>query len=427
MSPTRYTWRATLLALAVLAAALLPGLALSAGPALAADRESVSEAAIESALQRDLHLTAEEVKEQGTLQARAIKRDQQLQASLGSAYAGSIYDAKRGKLVAMVSDARQVAKVRALGAEAKLVKHSKAELERIKRTLDAAAGTSAGSAPTERQANEQRRAPVAGMISWYVDTAGNTVHVTVKKGQTTTAKAALARYGDAVTIEQTDLVPITTADYMDGGDEIRTNKGTCSAGFNLRNPTTGQGFLLTAGHCANTGSSLGGQNNVFFGRALESWFPGYDDALVRNDNAGYWLQGRWVDINPSNGGFVNVTGSADPPLFTWMCKSGITTKWTCGVIVGKNETVLLDGVWVNNLTRHTACVEPGDSGGANLSVGGGLYAAAGVSSGALLAPDVFSGGRLRCLGAFGLSSVSWYYPISQSLAYYGPRYGVSLW
>ena len=415
MSPPRQTWRATVLALA---AALLPGLALSAGPALAAERESVSTAEIRSALQRDLHLTAKEVKEQGALQTRAIKLDGELQATLGSAYAGSVYDAKSGKLVAMVSDSKQLAKARALGAKVKLVKHSKAELERIKTALDAAAGT----ARTVRQASPQRHRPNRGLIAWYVDAASNTVHVTVKKDQATTAKASLEKYGDAVTIEQTELEPTATADYMQGGDEIRTN-GRCSAGFNLRNPATGQGFLLTAGHCVTPGTTVRGQNDVVFGTVLESRFGLADDALVRNDNPGFWLQGPWVDTNPSNGSAVHVAGWTDPPQFTSMCKSGITTKWTCGTILAKNESVFVSGVLVRGLTRNSACAEQGDSGGANLSMGASILAA-GVTSAAQLLPD--AGGRLRCLSAFGQQSLSWYYPILLSLPNYA-RFGVTVW
>ena len=37
------------------------------------------------------------------------------------------------------------------------------------------------------------------------------------------------------------------------------------------------------------------------------------------------------------------------------------------------------------------------------------------------------GSRYRCRSAFGLSNVSYYHPIADSLAYYGPRYGVTTW
>lgn len=410
---------------------LLSALALGATPALAAadpddpsqGRGSAADSMVQAdeiraALRRDLGLSAAEVKQQKALQAKAIKLDQKLQDSLGRAFAGSSYDEKTGKLVVMVSDAKQLAEAEAAGAEARLAEHSMAELDAIKDGLDAAAGVAEGSDPANRRATGKGRATVAGMSSWYVDEATNTVHVTVKKGQAKAAARALAKYGEAVTIEETEYAPTTTANFMDGGDGINGN--SCSAGFNLRNPSTGQGFLLTAGHCQSAGQTMTGQGGVAFGRVLESWFPGFDDSLARNDNAGFWIQGPWVDTNPSNGGFINTSGFTDAPVNTFVCKSGITTKWTCGYITAKNETVTYNGgQTVNGLTRHSACVEPGDSGGANLSVTS-AFRAEGVTSGASL---FFN----RCLSTFGLQNVSWYFPIADSLAYYGPRYGVTVW
>jgi streptogrisin C len=406
---------------------LLPSvmlLALSAAPALAADdpnppsRADESRADIRAALQRDLGLSADEVAKQEALQAKAIKLDDELQASLGGAFAGSEYDDETGKLVVMVSDASQLAEAEAAGAEARLVDHSLARLESIKGSLDAAAGVVEDSGGATREAKGPRRAPVTGAVSWYIDEATNSVRVVVKKDSAKAAARALAKYGEAVTIEQTEYAPQATANFMDGGDGI--NGDTCSAGFNLRNPSTGQGFLLTAGHCVGAGSTVTGQGGVFFGRTAERWFPGFDDALVRNENPGYWIQGRWVDTNPSNGGVVTVNGFTDAPVGTFLCKSGITTKWTCGYITAKNETVTYTGGnTVNGLTRHSACVEPGDSGGSNLSVIG-TYRAEGVTSGASLFLN-------KCLSRFGLTNVSWYFPIADSLAYYGPRYGVALW
>ena len=420
----------------VCSSVLMSAMALSAAPALAADdppgtgerqgRVGAVSRDISAAVQRDLGLSAKQARKQGSLQAKAIKLDRQLQDSLGEAYAGSMYDKGDGKLVVMVSDGAQLDEARAAGAEARLVKHRKAKLDAIKSDLDVAAGHARSSDPAKRSAKReaagQGQPAVAGITSWYVDTKTNSVHVTVKEDRTEAAEAALAKYGDAVTVEPSDRSPTTTANFMDGGDAI--NNATCSAGFNLRNPSTGVRYLLSAGHCQSAGSTLRGQGGVSFGRVLESWFPTYDDSLARNDNTGYWIQGPWVDTNPSNGGIINVSGYTDAPVNTIMCKSGITTKWTCGRITAKDETVVYDGTkTVRGLTRHSACVEQGDSGGANVSVTSG-YAAEGVSSGAQLASD---GSRLRCLSAFGQQNVSWYFPIADSLAYYGPKYGVSVW
>ena len=126
------------------------------------------------------------------------------------------------------------------------------------------------------------------------------VITTVKGQQRSAALSAMDKHGAAVRYEQIAQAPQQTFDYLDGGDAI--NYASCSAGFNLRNPSTGQGYLLTAGHRTSTGQSNYGQGGRYFGPTVSSWFPTYDDALIRNDNAGYWVQGPWVDYNPSNGG-----------------------------------------------------------------------------------------------------------------------------
>ena len=87
-----------------------------------------------------------------------------------------------------------------------------------------------------------------------IDALSNTVHITATREQAGAAKELQAKYGDAVSVELSAAAPEPTANWMDGGDAI--NGGSCSAGFNLRNPSTGQGYLLTAGHCVNAGQTL---------------------------------------------------------------------------------------------------------------------------------------------------------------------------
>ena len=406
---------------------VVSGLVLGAAPALAADEPPDRGSGelppdLVAAMQRDLGLSKDQAQQAGVKQEAAIALDRSLQDKLGSSFAGSEFDARTGKLRVMVSDAKQAAKARAAGAEVQVVKRSRARLDAIKGQLDAAAGVTASGVSADRSRAGNRQASMSGVTSWFVDESTNTVHVTVAKAKRKSAALSLAKYGDAVSIEASDLDPQAVANFMDGGDAI--NGATCSAGFNLRNPSTGQGYLLTAGHCVSAGSTLTGQGGVAFGPVLESWFPGWDDALARNDNPGYWNQGPWVDYNPSNGGVITVSGYTDAPVNTLICKSGITTKWTCGYIRGKDETVTYSGGRVvPGLTRHDACVEPGDSGGSNVSVTT-KYSAEGVTSGASM---IWDGSRYRCRSTFGQQNVSWYYPIADSLAYYGPKYGITTW
>jgi streptogrisin C len=393
---------------------------------------------VQAALQRDLGLSAERAKQHGTLQAKAIELDAALQASLGAAFAGSSYDARTGKLLVTVSDARQLDEVRAAGAEARLVKYSKAQLEAIRGALDVAAGKVKGSGAPDRQASGARQALVAGMTSWYVDVESNAVHVTVRPGQAKAAAKALARYGDAVVIEESDLAPIPTvnaidvpvpaakfmdapspaAKFMDGGDLI--NGGSCSAGFNLRNKATGQGYLLTAGRCVKAGSTLSGPDGTAFGTVLESRLPTADDALAINQSNGFWIQGPWVDTNPSNGPIITLQSYTDAPVGTTVCKSGRATGWTCGKITAKDETISYPQGAIFGLTRFDACVEMGDYGAPVVSVKNGVYSAEGLVFGAQLING-------RCHSTVGQHNVSWYFPVADSLAYYGPKYGVTVW
>jgi len=397
--------------------------ALGAAPAFGASEREDGADDIYAALERDLGLTREQAEKNGELQERAVALDARLQGTLGDAYAGAYYDLPSGRLVVNVSDESALKEAAAVGADARLVKHSLGELNEVKGRLDAMAG-----APRVDSGRREAGKPQdIGLSSWSIDPVTNSVHVLVTPEQAEKAKEQLADFGDAVTTEETLSAPQTAANFMDGGDAI--NGATCSAGFNLRNPSTGARYLLTAGHCVNAGSTLTGQGGVSFGTVLESWFPTFDDAIARNQNTAFWIQGAWVDTNPSNGGVITTSGFTDGLVGTVVCKSGITTKWTCGQITAKNETVTYTGGnTVFGLTRHNACVEKGDSGGANVSVSGATRRAEGVTSGASL---IEWGGKLRCVGAIfgwlGIQSTSWYFPIADSLAYYGPKYGVTTW
>jgi streptogrisin C len=374
-----------------------------------------------AAMQHDLGLTADQVRTRALQEAKAITVDQTLRTELGSVFGGSWFDAGTGKLVVAVTDAGSVAKVTAAGAQARVVKYSEASLNSIKAELDAMAGKTTNSA-TRQAATAGAKLPpaLAALTGWYVDSKTNSIVVTTVKGRSVAAASALlSKYGDAVRVEYLDAAPAVAANFLDGGDLLQTNVGSCSVGFNLRNPSTGQGYVLTAGHCGAgvVGTQASGQGGVNIGPILEAWFPTYDDAIIRRDNS-YWIQGPWVDTNPSNGGVITVSGTSDSPVGTSVCKSGITTKLTCGSITAKDETVVYAQGAVYGMTRHSACVQPGDSGGSNYV--SATRTAEGVTSGAIL-----YGGL--CGQKVGQPTVSWYFPIVDSLAYYGAVYGVTLW
>ncbi|WP_312869866.1 S1 family peptidase [Saccharothrix ecbatanensis] len=373
-----------------------------------------------AAMQRDLGLDAEQANRRAVQQEAADRLDDVLKARLGAAFGGAWFDGASGKLVVGVTDANRADAVTAAGAQARVVKHSENHLEAVKAELDALAGGK-GDAKRKAAPGQADKAAVAGLTSWSVDPVANTVTVTALKG----AKGlkTLAKYGDAVRVETTDAEPQTTA-FLDGGDDLNYPSGGCSAGFNMRNTGTGVRYVLTAGHCGAAGSVVRGQGSVVIGSVEAAFFPSYDDALIRVTNTGAWTQGPWVDVNPPNGGVVVVSGHSDSPVGTAICKSGRTTKLTCGAITAKRQTVTYTGgLTVYDLTRHNACVEPGDSGGSNYR-NSGTRTAEGVTSGAQL---YSVGGRNRCGQVVGVANVSWYYPAALSVPYYQATYGATLW
>jgi streptogrisin C len=371
-----------------------------------------------AAMQRDLGLSPTAARQRLAQQSKAMKADTVLRERLGSAFGGSWFDADLGKLVVGVTDASLSAQVRAAGAEARTVRHSEADLDAIISKLDKLSGKPTG---TGRATPAGKREPaVAGLVGWYTDPTSNRVVITALRAAPR-APVLAELDSAAVRVEYVDSAPKTTDPYLDGGDAIYLGGGRCSAGFNLRNGS-GQGFVLLAGHCGTAGTATSGHDGNGIGPVVTSYFPTYDDAIIRNDNPGYWIQGPWVDTAPSEGGsVVTITGYSDAPVGTAMCKSGSTTGYTCGTITGKDETVSYGGTQtVYGLTRHSACVEQGDSGGSNFTGS----SAEGMSSGAQLYWD---GSRYRCGQAVGQATVSWYFPIADSLPYYSSAYGLSLW
>jgi streptogrisin C len=392
---------------------VISSLAFGAAPALAQDQKRTEAADMTAAIQRDLGLSADQVKLVGAQQERAIALDEQLQKELGDQIAGSYFDIRSGQLIVGTTDRSLLDKIKGAGAEPQLVQNN---LKQLGLALNALGGPDTAGDKREIVKSESKFAALG------IDPVTNTVKVTATKEQLSNAREELAKYDGLLSIEVVDALPEPTFNYMDGGDAIN---GTCSAGFNLRNPSTGAKFLLTAGHCVNKGQTMTGQGGVAFGTVNESWFPTFDDSITRNTNTGYWIQGPWFDSNPSNGPFNSFSGWTDAPVGTIVCKAGKTTKFTCGTISIKNEDVTYsNGDKVYNMTRHSACVEPGDSGGSNLSYIGGKFRAEGVTSGASMK---LKDGKKRCLSVFGEKNVSWYFPIADSLPYYGAKYGVTLW
>ncbi|MGY4767187.1 S1 family peptidase [Kribbella sp. CWNU-51] len=306
-----------------------------------------------------------------------------------SGVVGSYYD-DAGDLVVAVSDLTAAELVREAGAIPRLVRFTIGQLTAVQRELDQlATGSSAGK-----------------VRSWYVDPVSGTVVVTVPTGahdQLTERFLSRAEAnGDRVTVRTVAGKVTTTADdfSLRGGVQVDKNTGyVCSLGFNART-TKGTRIFLTAGHCT-AGKPSFSRNGYILGNTRTSSFPGNDFGTVGVIEG--WNQQGYVE--GWGAGNIAVRGIANATVGSTLCKSGKTTGWTCGRIVARNVTVNYgSNKVVRGLFQHTACVEAGDSGGANMT---GNYAQ-GITSGAALIDG-------QCLEKYGQTNESYAQPIAEAL------------
>jgi len=329
------------LAAALAAALAMPALS-SAQPAKSAQngQDATQGVAVRSLVQ-SLGITqqaaVQRLQAQGGLTATADR----LSSSLGQRAAGAYVDATTGGLTVNVLDSAAAAQVRASGARPRLVTQSLARLDQIKAALDRAGGP-AGTA-------------------WSVDVASNAVVVSVPNGTASPRTAALlarARsYGSSVRVER--VAPISTQAFF-GGQAILTGGARCTAGFITRVPSSGNQYILTAGHCTNIGSSWTTSGGLTIGPTAASSFPGNDFGAIRISNPAS-LQPQGGVLN--NGAFLDITSAGRVAVGATVCKTGSTTGTTCGRVISYNTTVNYPQGTVTGLTTTNVCTQAGDSGG----------------------------------------------------------------
>ncbi|WP_407563770.1 S1 family peptidase [Streptomyces sp. 184] len=354
------------------------GGAAALAPAAGADSAPRLSAGLLAALERDLGLTADQARERLADERRAAGIEKKAERAAGSAYGGSWYDADSGRLTVAVTAPRHAEAVRAAGADVRVVEHSAARLDAAKKRLD------------------ELSAP-AGVASWHVDARANSVRVDVVAGRRDDAAVRTflerARAAGPVEVGTVAEAPSTFAAGTVGGDPYYTGNVRCSIGFSVH------GGFVTAGHCGGGGAAVRGWDGSHIGTFQGSSFPDNDYAWV-SVGSGWWT----VPVVLGWGTVPDqlVRGSAEAPVGASICRSGSTTRWHCGTLLAKNETVNYSGgAVVHQLTKTSVCAEPGDSGGSFISGD--------------QAQGVTSGGWGNCSGG----GETWYQPVNEILGRYG--------
>ncbi|MGW5849075.1 S1 family peptidase [Streptomyces sp. NPDC055254] len=329
------------------------------------------------ALRRDLGLTASQAEERLRAEKAATAVETPARQAAGDAYGGSWYEPATGRLVVALTDRTEEVEVRALGADTRIVQHSAAALDRAKARLDTL------SAP-------------AGVAGWHVDPRANSVVVTVVRAErdapAVRAFVEKARGTVPVTTAETADAPRTYAAGTVGGDPYYTGNVRCSIGFSVH------GGFVTAGHCGRAGAAIRGWDGSAMATFQGSSFPG-DDYAYASIHSGWWT----VPVVLGWGAVPDrlVRGSAEAPVGASICRSGSTTRWHCGAVLAKNQTVNYSQGAVHQMTKTSVCAEGGDSGGAFISGD--------------QAQGVTSGGWGNCSSG----GETWFQPVNEILNRYG--------
>ncbi len=355
-------------------------------PASAADtptrstEDQAASAGLLDAMQRDFGLTRAEAEDRLAAERRATDLAPTARRAAGDAFGGSWFDAGRGRLtVAVTSDASPttVRAVAATGARVRTVEHSARQLDAAKNRID-------------------RIDAPAGVSSWHVDPAANSVVVDVVRGERgdndVRRFVERAREAGPVTVRTVASAPSTFAAGTVGGDPYYTGNVRCSIGFSVH------GGFVTAGHCGGAGAAVRGWDGSHIGTFQGSSFPGDDYAWV-SVGSGWWTVPvvlGWGTVSDQL-----VRGSNEAPVGASICRSGSTTRWHCGTVLAKNETVNYSQGAVHQMTKTSVCAEGGDSGGSFISGD--------------QAQGVTSGGWGNCSSG----GETWFQPVNEILNRYG--------
>ncbi|WOX15140.1 S1 family peptidase [Streptomyces sp. N50] len=310
---------------------------------------------------------------------------QKIADSLGDSRTAGIYlDRDRQRFVVTVTDSKAAEAVKEAGAIPERVTYDTAYLDSIKQKLD-----------------DTFRTP--GTM-WGVDVPANQVVIhadsTVSDADFTELSEFIAPYGDAAHIVRIAGETTETTSPINGGDYIQNGTVACSYGFTVRSKANPEyKSILTAGHCTiEGGNDWFKSDGTYIGYTTGHYFSdGNDFGLIRAYNTSEVTY--YGNVEAQNGEAQDITYSRDSALGESVCASGFTSKYGCGTVEFKNQTITYsDGHQITGMDVTSICRAGGDSGGP-LFAGD---AALGILSG---------GNSSTCF--------SYYQPVNEALAWYG--------
>lgn len=214
----------------------------------------------------------------------------------------------------------------------------------------------------QRATNQARAAGVP--VDSDIDLRGNRVEL-----QTTNA-ALLANNLNSLRAQNPDKLALVEVGQLAQPAQAQPLRGgrplsTCTSGFTVRNNSTGQVGVLTAGHCGNSQTYLDTWDNLPF---MSERYSGNHDIQWHNRSCNLTVPNEFDAGN----GIRQVTGTQhrdQQAINSYICKNGMTTGRTCGFITSKSICPSYVPSCSSTFIRareanYGIMVQPGDSGGA---------------------------------------------------------------
>lgn len=192
--------------------------------------------------------------------------------------------------------------------------------------------------------------------------------------------------------------------YVPGMQTYYSRQYDCTSGFNAWSPTFQKYYLITAGHCMSTLSSIWQHGGSDIGPLVARAYgpPSvYDVAAIEITNSVYWNQRNWVR-NSSNTTHAITSTLPNSGFYVGMplCKMGATVGTTyCGWVAG---SALIPGLG-NRIVANNIPSCMGDSGGAVVSANAAIGLVSTAYGTSTTHTGVWSG--LACFTGFGLVTI----------------------
>ncbi|MFC7446448.1 S1 family peptidase [Rhodococcus daqingensis] len=355
---------------------IAPGAALAHAEPAAPAPAAALPADLITAIQRDLGLSPEQYLDKAEAGQKLVAFANTMREKFPESFAGAWLDPAGSPLIGL-ADGKDAAAAR---AAVEAAGYNVKDLPRSERALRDQLGHM-------NSWIEKLPAPLSGLIGGAaIDTVNNDVVLRVQN----TAEGQGLQLPDFLESARVVLAPAlgssappavdnpVRADARLGGDSYAAENADgafrCSLGFNGTDGS-GRAVNISAGHCdpnraaagtnaASIAFEMHGANfGNRFGTFAKSTVDGLDYSVIKiDDAAAQRFANNFVRAPGANP--VPITGTADPVVGAPVCKSGLTTGFSCGTINSVNQIVDVGTRTLKNGFTANICALQGDSGGA---------------------------------------------------------------